>query len=1295
MAFSLLDLKDKLREFLGQGGNAINQGIKNFSQPITAPHGNTQPINWGQIAQNTADYVNPNKGVRVVQPTKLLSPISQPLNTQYRNLWTDLPQLGDPNKIIEAIPGAYRSGATAALQASPLGPGASLLKKGWDTSPISKSPLGNILSGVANDLFMTPANIAQGSARATAGVIENKPQKILGGVGQAGSAFLNVLPVKVLGKAGTVIENLGKMGVKQAALGGVLSGALFGATSGFGKGLEMNMDKSIGDQLKEAGLSSLVGAALGSVVGGGLGAGGSIFSQWLTKKPADFYWGFKQLKPTWNEKQLRDAAGKFAKEETIGLLTGKQTLVKDKYITDAERSALRSYYGLELSQPGMTVKRLTKGEGVALRKLNEIRNQNVGASNQGLSAQNTQSQIVPTAPVPPPSSREIVGSSPSIVAPGVKKRGLVTSVGEAPNISSKVKKGVSGTYTVKPNSQLMGEAQALLNDGASIDFKNTQGLDKKVAATIKEAINLQKQGNHEAAANLYNNLSEHATELGRGVQAFSLLDKMSPEAVSLTVAGKIRRYNAIHSAKIPELTGEQTKIIADKVAALDGLANGSREKNIALNELNKTINSFIPSSITDKAIAVWKAGLLTSFRTHERNFLGNLIHGTAEVAKDPFAVAADKVMSLKTGERTKTFTLQGLGEFGSKNTRQQMADIITKGYDPSQQVDKFDYRAVNWGNNRVEQTLKKYTDLVFNTLGASDKPFYNAAMARSLYDQAGAAAINAGKKGEKVFIESIVKNPPEEILKRAIADANVATFKNKNVATSVASAVKRALANEKNGELAAQAGNLVGEVIMPFTGVPSSILGQAAAYSPIGLTRGIINAGRVLASDVPNLQREAAHEIGRGVVGTGVFGLGAYLAGKGLITGQPKDAAEARQWELENKPRNSILINGQWKSLNSIGPESIVLLAGAKFNEDMNNPEKGLGGFAGDVGKDVLDQSFLTGIQQPVNAITDPARYGKSYVGNLLSSPIPNLVKDFGKSQDPYQREANSITDYAKSNIPFVRNTMLPRRDALGNPIPQEPTGINAFIDPFNTKTPVNDSVTNELGRLNSVDQNATPGKLNSSQTIKGVKQKLTPEQLDVLESTVGPVIRQKLDALIQSPGYQRLGDEEKANAIQSVVASTRKLVRGGLDVNNPSATTTQESVDNGSLKDTYTIVNPETGNVKTIDLRSDVQSPTLTGNEAFDKKLISSYQSEINSKINDVVSLYKDGQISAVQAQELVDKLATESSKFKKPKKLPTIKIAAPRQTKIRLAAPNIKMIKIKPLKIKKSNKNTYRIKA
>ena len=95
-------------------------------------------------------------------------------------------------------------------------------------------------------------------------------------------------------------------------------------------------------------------------------------------------------------------------------------------------------------------------------------------------------------------------------------------------------------------------------------------------------------------------------------------------------------------------------------------------------------------------LATWKAGLLTPFRTHERNFVGNTLHGAMEIVKDVPATAADILLSGRTGKRSTSFTLQGLGEFGSKSTRQQMADIVQKGFDPTQEVERFDYKRGIW-----------------------------------------------------------------------------------------------------------------------------------------------------------------------------------------------------------------------------------------------------------------------------------------------------------------------------------------------------------------------------------------------------------------------------------------------------------------------------------------------------------------------------------------------------------------------------------------------------------------------
>jgi len=715
--------------------------------------------------------------------------------------------------------------------------------------------------------------------------------------------------------------------------------------------------------------------------------------------------------------------------------------------------------------------------------------------------------------------------------PSQKQRGFTSSVQEAPSVFDPVKADVSGTYTPKPNDKLMGEAKALLQDGAKIDFKNTQNLDQKVAATIQEALNQQKLGNYEAAANLFNNLSEQGTELGRSVQAFSLLKSMTPEAIALSVAGKIKKYNLSAKKLIPELNGDQMEMITEQVKLADSLRG--REKKIVLHQLKQTLDSLIPSTLADKLITTWKAGLLTSLRTHERNLVGNTMHQMGEIAKDYVASPVDQLLSFKTGRRTLTATTQGLGEAVSKQTRQQATDLVKLGFDPTEQINKFDIKRVTWGNNKFEQGLKIYTDAVFRTLGAADRPFYNAALARSLYDQAGAAAINAGKKGDGTFITNLVKNPTEEMYKIAVSDANIATFKDRTTASNVANAIKRSLSSNELAKFA-------GEFIMPFTGVPSSIFTQLKNYSPIGLTQGMIDAGRVLVGDVPQLQRQASQEIGRGVVGTAIMALGAYLMSRGLVTGQPKDQEESRQWELENKPRNSIYIGGKWRSLNSIGPEAFIFLSGAKLQEEMNKPDGSLGTYGASLGKDFLDQSFVTGIQQPVNAITDPARYGKSYAGNAISSFIPNIIKDSSKAFDGTAREANTVLDYTKMSVPGLRNTLTEKRDVLGNIIPQEPTGIAAFIDLFNSKTPRGSELVGELSRLYGEGYGATPSKLKKEQTINKKKYVLTPEQLNAYEAGVSQPLQSALEKLISSSAYASLTDEEKQKKVDKVVLDVR-----------------------------------------------------------------------------------------------------------------------------------------------------------
>lgn len=721
-------------------------------------------------------------------------------------------------------------------------------------------------------------------------------------------------------------------------------------------------------------------------------------------------------------------------------------------------------------------------------------------------------------------------------------RGFTTSVKESGKVSKGTKTNVSGTYVPKSNKELMGEAQSLLNEGVSIKFKNIKGLDQKIAATMQEAINLDRAGNHQAAANLFNNLSEHGTELGRGVQAFSMLNKMSPQAIALSAAGKIKAYNATAKRPIPELTGSQQKIISDMVTRIDSLTG--RERNIAINELQNTINNFIPSTLGDKLITVWKAGLLTSLRTHERNVLGNTIMNIGEITKDLPATLADKILAKQTGQRTITATIKGIGSGGKKGW-QATKDVIKYGYDPEDSISKFDVHHVTWGNNPVEQALKKATNVVFRTLAGGDKPFWSAAYARSLYDQAGAQAINAGQQGNRIFIEKLVKKPTEQMLKTAFADANYATFHDKNGLSRLANSLKRTLSKNEWAKIG-------GEVLAPFTGVPSSIAGKTIAYSPIGLIRGINNARRIINPqqianlDITELQRQASQQIGRGVVGSAIYLLGAYLMSKGLMTGQPKDQKESELWRLENKQANSIFINGKWRSINSIGPQNLIMLAGAKLQEEIQRDDSSLSKYTANLIKDQLSQTFLQGVQGPLNAINDPDRYAKSYVGGQVASVIPNIIKDVARATDKSARETNTFTDYFQAGVPILRNQLLPKRTVLGDVIPQEPTGLGAFIDLFNSKKPSEDAVVKEISRLYGAGVEAIPSVLQKSQTISGERVKLEPTQLNAMEAGIGEYLKPQLINVVASKEYKSLSDEDKGKVIDDLVRDVRKEYKSG-----------------------------------------------------------------------------------------------------------------------------------------------------
>jgi len=730
----------------------------------------------------------------------------------------------------------------------------------------------------------------------------------------------------------------------------------------------------------------------------------------------------------------------------------------------------------------------------------------------------------------------------------VKQRGFVNTVKSGEKTPKYVSEMLDGTYIVKSDKSRIAHAKELIRTDSDVAEQLALNPRNDTDITVGNQLldHYIATGQFDKARNMTNAMAESGTELGRAIHAFADYNKTTPSGAVKFAQKAINKYNRKNPKNTLNLSDSDIKGLVDSARAVQDMPEGN-SRNIASQQLMEQVNNLIPSTLADKAIAVWKAGLLTSPRTTMRNIVGNTVHGITETVKDIPAALNDILLSAKTGERTKTFTTRGTIS-GAKAGLSSSKDMMKFGFDPSQAIDKFDVKHVTWKKTPVQQALKIYTDFVFHSMGAQDQPFYHSSFARSLYDQAGAAAKNAGKSGDRKFIQELIDNPTEQMTINATKDASVAVFRDKNVLRDVAGKFKTTLGKT-------QTGKIISEVVAPFTGVPSSIAGQLVAYSPIGLAKGVYKDAKVLAKNVPDLQRQASQEIGRGVVGTGILGLGAYLTAQGLMTGNPKDAEESRQWELEGKQANSILINGKWRSINSVGPEALVLLAGSKMakGDDIGTTAMG-------IGKDFTNQTFLQGLQQPLNAISDPARYGGTYLPNQAASIIPNVVKDTAKAFDPTQRETyvpgdmgQSIANAFKAGTPGLRNTVTPKRDALGNELKQEPSGTNAFVDLFNSKTPNKSSVVSEMARLYSTGNSVTPSKLTPSQKVLGQDVKLTQSQLDKLEKDTGQPITQQFNQLMETTEYKDASDSVKKKALDNIVTEVRDSAKINIGADNSS----------------------------------------------------------------------------------------------------------------------------------------------
>jgi chromatin segregation and condensation protein Rec8/ScpA/Scc1 (kleisin family) len=715
------------------------------------------------------------------------------------------------------------------------------------------------------------------------------------------------------------------------------------------------------------------------------------------------------------------------------------------------------------------------------------------------------------------------------------ERGFITSIKEElPDLK------VAGQYVPRATDTLAIKARNLVKDNLeTAERMALKGTDDDAVATGAELLKYYNENKlYDRAAELANTMARNLTEQGRSIQAASILGRLTPEGQVKFAAREIQKYNeAIDNAKgglfglkkkIPEITEQQTKTILNEMEEISKITDIT-QKSMRFQKLQNYITDLVPSPLIPKIIGVWKAGLLTGWKTTGVNIFSNVSHFGFEIAKDVPATVVDSVASLFTGKRTLGLTTKGVGG-GIKEGFEKGLQYLKTGYDERGIGLKLDWKRVNFGKSKVAKGIQKYEETIFRVLGAEDQPFYYGAKARSLASQAKAEAINKGLRGSEAtkFIDELIQNPTDKMLNYAVLDAETAVYQNRTLLGKAASAIQKYVPG--------------GEFVVPFGRTPSAVATQIINYTPVGIVKTIIqNIGKGKFD-----QRLFAQGIGRGITGTGVLFIGGELMKKGLMTlDRPTGEREQKLWELEGRKPNSIYnpITKNWDSIQVLGPLGNVLLIGGQFQDKLSkegSPTKAMIDATWGSVKGFSEQTFLTSINQLVSTLSDPERSAESYVGNTLSSFVPTILSDVARATDTKERRTENILEKFMARIPGLREELEPQITALGEEKERVGSFLDVMINPLRPSPAQTSPVIEELRRLMDAGFSISPTLLGDKEGYKI----LTQEQNTDLWKRSGDITNQKLQSLFNQPEYQKLKDDVKAKTIESFVEKSKLIAR-------------------------------------------------------------------------------------------------------------------------------------------------------
>lgn len=555
--------------------------------------------------------------------------------------------------------------------------------------------------------------------------------------------------------------------------------------------------------------------------------------------------------------------------------------------------------------------------------------------------------------------------------------------------------------------------------------------------------------------------------------------------------------------------------------------------------LNNFIDKASKPRWRDKFVELWINSLLSGPQTHVVNMLSNTLTSIAQIPEHAAAAgigAARRVVNREAVDRV-TFGEVGSRAVGmlqgAKEGAREFARALRTG-----EASDFVSKVEDQGQKAISGLKGEVIRIPTRLLTAEDELFKGMARRMELTGLAMRQAQGEGLKGDALRARSaeLLANPTDDMMQSALDYGRYVTFQ--SPLGEIAGAVSRMTQSAP-----------VLKLVLPFVRTPTNLFKFAAERSPAAPL--LKEWRRDFAAG--GAKRDLA--IARAMVGSGFGAMFAEAAVQGHITGSPpSDQNRYRQLQATGWQPYSVKIGDTYYSYKRLDPFALTIGAAADMatlGDGMTDAEReeGAGLIVASILGNLSNKTWMSGVSDMMEALSDPERNGGTFVKRLAGSlTVPTGVSQLARWLDPTMREAPDTASYIQSRIPGLSDDLLPKRDIWGAPIVSQGGLGPDILSPIWTSKETDDPVLDAL-----LADNLKLGKL--SRKVGG--RKLSDAEYDRYQSVAGPLMHSRIAELLASPEWDSLDQEGRQDELDKTAKSTRAIARALVDGSKPSGKAT------------------------------------------------------------------------------------------------------------------------------------------